>query len=180
MKKKSRYSAPEFDKACQYFGYNYLATNFMKTKIYINNLSKEELEELDNYAKWNLLTKDTDGNYHINYYTYYLLFYILNGYKCCSYDGYNIYEVVRFFWHDNDLRSNINELCIKQFEKNETNPDKLKRLVYFAQEYSRILEGKHNITFGTIKFFEEYNHEVDLFKKLLESRENNLTLERKI
>ena len=154
---------------------NYCSTNFMKTKIDINNLSKEDLEEIENYAKWGLLTKDTDGNYHINYYTYSLLLYILNGYN-----DYLTYKVIRFFWSDDGLRNMVNELCIKPIEKNETYPDKLKRLLYFAQEYSRILERKGMPTFIAVKFLEEYNHEVDLFKELLESRENNLTLERKL
>ena len=174
IEKESRYSAPEFDKACKYYD-NYLATNFMKTKIDINNLSKEDIEELDNYAKWNLLTKDTDGNYHINYYTYSLLLYILNGYN-----DYTTYKVVRFFWNEENLQDIVDELCIKPFEKYETNPDKLKRFIYFAQEYSRILEGKYAAINRSLELFKEYKNEVDLFKELLESRKNNLTLERKL
>ncbi len=155
--------------------YDYLSNNFKNTKIDTTNLSKEEYDEIDNYAQWNLLTKDTDGNYHINYYTYSLLLYILNGYK-----DYNIYQCVRFWWNEKNLKDIIDELVVEQMKKMETDPDKAKRVVYFAQEYSRILQNKGHIIHTALDLFKEYIDEVDLFKELLEKREDNLALKRKV
>ncbi len=170
MFKEFRFSSGDPDRFFNSFGghrgkLDYLTSSFTRTAININELTNHKKEDLEELAKWELLTLDTDGLYHFNHETYSILPFILD------FDGrlYNIYQkifgICNFlkFRDEKNQRDNFFKEWINYIDDLEVK----EKIAFFTDKFNYILSNYGpNLTKNSLLAFRNYCDELRLFKGL--------------
>ncbi len=158
---------------------DYLTSSFTRTAINISEFPTIQKEDLEELAKWGLLTLDTDGLYHFNHETYSILPFILD-FDERLYNIYQkVYDICNFFksWDDynKNQRANLFKAYINYIDDLETK----EKIAFFTEKFNYILSNYEvDLTRNSLLAFQNYCDELRCFKGLYEEKGQKLIREK--